>query len=330
MADHVVALAVEHILKILRPSPEDTSPPPSSVCEFAPGLLAQLPCVTVSAQAAPGRKPGLGRTFEMEQAPAPPAPPGQPVSGTLDRGEAACDLQPCIVTLSLWAVTRPQLQELRAWILETDWTGQKDAVGARQRATREWEDPSGYRNRTIFLQCELRKISPSGTTPLPAAPPLVTVTSDSAVLRDGPAEGSAEIGTAGRGAQFELMGRSADSLWLQGAWGVNESVWIDAREADSAVPLSLVPESGTEIASPTGKIEVTAASKAAISVWKQDVEYAVAMELRRSPIKDATELISEIRLNRSLSVGELIANVERTRMTRDRVEVVQDYPPDEQ
>ena len=266
----------------------------------------------------------------MEQAPAPPAPPGQPVSGTLDRGEAACDLQPCIVTLSLWAVTRPQLQELRAWILETDWTGQKDAVGARQRATREWEDPSGYRNRTIFLQCELRKISPSGTTPLPAAPPLVTVTSDSAVLRDGPAEGSAEIGTAGRGAQFELMGRSADSLWLQGAWGVNESVWIDAREADSAVPLSLVPESGTEIASPTGKIEVTAASKAAISVWKQDVEYAVAMELRRSPIKDATELISEIRLNRSLSVGELIANVERTRMTRDRVEVVQDYPPDEQ
>lgn len=324
-ADQVVQQTVEHVLAVLRAAPPNGLPPGTQFGAHITGLLDQLPFVNVSAAAVPGRRPALGGTLDLKRGAPKTPPPGQPSPPDVDWGYVSGGLQPCQFTLSLWAITRPQLDRLRQSLVEIDWVGSADWTG--QDKAHEWVDPPGTQNRTAFYQCRLDKVSASYTTAPAATPPLITVTKNNVRLRAGPSTGSTEVGTADLGAQFELLGRSADSQWVQGAWRVDLVVWLQADSVNTTVPLPWVPEAEGVGQAPAPAIHAVAPGAAATNVWRQDLDYVAVLELRQEPVEEAGERIAEIRITRQVDGSDGIVDVERTRLLADHEQVVEQFPP---
>jgi hypothetical protein len=205
-------------------------------------------------------------------------------------------------------LTRPQSRELRKRIVSHPvWSA---------RPSREWEDPAGTSNKTTILQACLCEVAPAETVRLPDAPSLGTITVDGAVLRDAPSAAASEVGKADRGGKFELLGRSEDSLWLLGASGPSGLFWAEASDAETTVPVELLPDTAPVIAAQPGIAGLPQGiAPAEVAAWRQAIRFDAMIEFECRPIEKSKELIGEIVVEEEISIGDLIAGLERTRIT---------------
>ena len=306
---------------------------------YEPGMLNQLPFVSVSAEAATARRPGLGDLVGLKR---------ETVDGSpLDLGFATGYAGEAVLTLNLWALTRPQLEQLHAAVAELAWVNREHT----------WEAPPGTLNRTVFLRCQLDKRFASTPTPLPPAPPHITVTANNINLRSGPANNASLIGQGHKDDQFELLGRSQDAAWLQGCCFNGQAVWMQANQVETSIPLALIPVAGNPGLGPTGDSQpvgpgpvadthpaeggdapqgtasidpgtaiLATAAQPVTTVLRQDLRYVAYLEFTQEPLVAAGELIDEIRITRQIAAGEVILDTERTRLFADHAEVVDEFP----
>lgn len=308
-AIRLVQRAVEHVLAVLQEDLPADLRARIQAGDYLPGLLGQLPFISVSAETPAARTIGLGGKVKLKR---------DRVDNVLvDLGEVSGDSGECRFTLTLWALTRPQLEQLRAAVQEMAWT----------RREVSWEAPPNILNRTIFPRCWLASISASAATPLPHPPPNIIVQANTLTLRASPSDSSQSLGQAKKGDQFELLGRSQDSVWVQGCGPRGEVVWMRAQSVDLSVPLSVVPEIGGTGAAPAGGIELAPTSTPATTVWRQDLLFAAYLEATQEPTVTPGERITEIRITRQLGTEEQVLDTERTRLLADHEEVVEEFPP---
>ncbi len=306
---------------------------------YEPGLLNQLPFITVSASAETARRSGLGDLVGLKR---------ETVDGSpLDLGFTTGYGGEVAFTLSLWAITRPQLEQVHAAVTELTWVN-------RERA---WEAPAGTLNCTVFLRCHLDQRFASIPTPLPPAPPHITVTANNVNLRAEPANDSTLVGQAQQDEQFELLGRNDGADWVQGCCFDGRAVWLRANQAETSIPLPLIPVTDDSGPGPTGDTEpdgpgptsdtqpseggdappgtadvdpgtaiLATADQPVTTVLRQDQRYVAFLEVTQEPTKASGELIDEIRITRQIAAGDVTLDTERTRLFADHVEVVDEFP----
>jgi hypothetical protein len=321
--DQIVPRTVEHVVAVLHGTLGQL-PPHTQVGDYAPALPSQLPCLTVSAEALSGRRAVLGNLLDTKQGAGALPPPS--LSGKVDWGPVTGDAQPCHFAVSLWAITRAQLDSLRAALLEVDWTG-RQAETAREVEYRWEETIEGavmafsrrLRHRWRFRQCRLASQSARYAAALDTPPPLVTVTT-TAPLRSDASDASAEIGAAQPGAELELLGRSADGAWVQGGWHGGQTAWLKAESAALSVPLSLIPVVEGSVQGPAGGIQATAAGARGSSAWRQDVVYSAVLETAQEPVEETGDRIREIEITWRTDSGEASAGDPAVRRTKTVVE----------
>lgn len=221
-ADRIVRQAIEHVQAVLQEDLPADLRALVQIGTYIPGLLHQLPFITIAAEAEATRSVGLGRIVSLKRVLVEGAP--------VDLGYVTGDASECRLTLSLWSVTRPQLERLRAAVEGIAWT----------RREHVWEAPIGALNRTSFLRCRLREMSASLAVPFAPAP-RITIRGNNVNLRAGPGNDFPSLGRAANGDQFELLGRNPDATWVQGCCLARQPVWIAARFVETPVPLSAVP-----------------------------------------------------------------------------------------
>jgi hypothetical protein len=306
--DRIVPQAIQHVLAVLRHDlPEDVRAL-TGTGDFVPGLLGYLPFISVSAEAMPARTAPLGHTMSLKR---------EMINGApVDLGYVTGGAGECRITLSLWAVTRPQLQRVRQAVQEITWTHRPYT----------WEAPSGVLNRTMLLRSQLDSISSCMVAELPPAPPHFTVTASNTRLHTRPDSSSDELGRVDQGTQFELLGRDADGNWVQGCCYQGQTVWVDVQKVETSVPLAVVPEVEEVESVPPEEMTATAAPTPGTTVWRQDLQLVAYLQATQEPIEAAGELIEEVRITRELDAGGETPDVERTRLWADREEVVEEFP----
>ena len=306
---------------------------------YEPGMLNQLPFVSVSAEATAARRPGLGDLVGLKRE----TIDGSPVDlgfTTGYAGEAA-------LILNLWAITRPQLEQLYAAVADLAWVNREHT----------WEAPPGTLNRTMFLRCQLDRRLASTPTPLPPAPPHITVTANNVNLRAGPDNNTDLIGQAQRDDQFELLGQNDGAIWVQGCCFDGQAVWLRANQVETSIPLALLPVTDNSVINPAGDAEPAApgptsdaqpaeggdtipatasidpgtailatAAQPVTAVLRQDLRYIAYLEITQEPTVAAGELIDEIRITRRVAAGDVVLDTERTRLSEDHAEVVDEFP----
>lgn len=333
-ADRIVQQAIEHVQAILQEDLPADLRALVQIGAYRPGLLHQLPFITIAAEVEATRALGLGRTVSLKRA---------LVEGSLtDLGYITGDAGECRFTLSLWSITRPQLERLRSAVEGIAWT----------RRERVWEAPVGTLNRTSFLRCRLSEVPASLTVPLAPAPPRITVRGNNVNLRAGPGDDFPSLGQAANGDQFELLGRNPDATWLQGCCLARRPVWIAANFAETSVPLLAVPlaediptragprravvpggEDDPPISGPTraagidaGAAILATAAMSVTTIWRLDLTYIAYLEATQEPITSAGGLIEELHITRHLPGEGVIVDTERTRRLADREEIVAEFP----
>ncbi len=331
VTDDVVQPTIAHVLAILAQElPEDLREG-TRLGAYFPGLIHLLPFISVTAESTTGRTTGLGRTIGLKRT----LIDGSPV----DLGYITGDAGACQFTLTLWAVTRPQLVRLREAIERIPWLFLE----------RTWEEPPGTLNRALLLRCRLRRAPAALAAPMALAP-RITVRANNLNLRTGPSTGFDRLGQANNGDQFELLGRTEDGTWVQGCCFEGQVVWMAARFVETSVPLSAIPvaediptlpaatenlEGEGEPLAPdeaqpagidAGTAILAAAAVPVTTVWRQDLEFSAYLEITQEPLESAGERIEEIRIIRHLRKPDGSLDTERTRRFADSEEIVEEFP----
>jgi hypothetical protein len=63
-----------------------------------------------------------------------------------------------------------------------------------------------------------------------------------------------------------------------------------------------------------------------VALWKQELQYIGYLEIRKEPIVDVGERITEIRLTRQLTANGEVEDTERTIFAEDGEAVVEEFP----
>ncbi len=332
--DRIMQQAIEHVQAVLQEDLPADWRALVRIGAYVPGLLNQLPFITITAEAKAARALGLGRLVSLKRALVEGAP--------MDLGYITGDVGECRFTLSLWSVTRPQLERLRAAVEDIAWT----------RRARVWEAPTGTLNRTSFLRCRLSEVPASLAVPLAPAPPRITIRGNNVNLRAGPGNDFPSLGRAVNGDQFELLGRNQDATWVQGCCLAGQPMWVAARFVETSVPLPAVPlaedippragprhaagpeDEGDPVAPESARARgidagtaiLAAATVPITTVWRLDLTYIAYLEATQEPITSAGGLIEELRITRHLQGEGVILDTERTRRFADREEIVDEFP----
>lgn len=294
--------------------------------DYLPGLVSQLPFVTVAATIKSVRNTGIGGAIGMKQ---------ERIDGALvDLGEIIGSTGVGELTLTLWAVTRPQLELVRNAITALTW----------QRRPRQWEAPAGVLNRAMFLTCVLTSINAAIVAPLPPSPPHFTINANNTDLLNAPDASATVLGQAQQGQAFETLGRSADSTFVQGCCFNGQPFWVAAAGVTTTLPLTIIPvvpppviadpqgaprrrrrnapaaTVATTVIDPGTAILATATT-APITAWRQDLLYTTHLELTQEPLTGG-ELIEEVRLTQQLGLDGAVLHTERLRITANGAQVV--------
>ena len=308
MADRIVQHTVEHVLAVLREDLAEDVRSLVGIGDLTPGLLGQLPFISVAAEAQPARLSPLGGTLALKREVIDGAP--------VDLGYVTGGAGEVRFTLSVWATTRPQVERVRRAAQAITWL---------QRA-HTWEAPSGTLNRTVFLRCRLDSVALSAPVALAPAPPHFTISAANTPMRAAPDSGSAEVGRVDQGVQFELLGRDDDADWVQGCCFEGQAIWVNAQKAECSIPLAAVPVASGEEPVGIGAATATEAPALGATVWRQEFRYVGYLEHTREPIEAEGALIEELRIVRQLDTAGEAPDVERTRLFRDREVVVEEFP----
>src|SRR5687768_13276142 len=118
-------LTVEHVIGLLHEDLPVELRTRTLIGEHFPGLLSQLPFISVVATVKGARNTGLGGTVGIKRVVVD--------SALVDLGYITGESGACEFTLTLWAITRPQLEEVRVALEAIDWV----------RRMRESEAPEG-------------------------------------------------------------------------------------------------------------------------------------------------------------------------------------------
>lgn len=270
--------------------------------DYLPGLLSQLPFVTVTAAIKRVRNTGLGGTIGLKQT---------QIDGTLvDLGYVTGVIALGELTFTLWAITRPQLETLRNALTMLSWA----------RRTRQWEAPPGVLNQLTFLTGQLADPSAVLVAPLPPAPPHFTINANNTDLRNAPDANATLLGQAQQGEAFEVLGRSADAAFIQGCCFQGQPIWVAATAVTPSLALAAVPVVAAPVAAPQaapnprrrrtpaaaravidpGTAILATASIPPITAWRQDLTYTIQLELTQEPVV-AGERITEIQMSQQLN-----------------------------
>ncbi len=347
VAHQAAAQTVDHVMALLGEDLPADVRAQVQIGAHLPGLLAQLPFLSVAAEEVAARAVGLARTVSLQRVQVDGAP--------VDLGYRTGDASECRFTITLWAFTRPQLESLRAAVMALPWTQRE----------RSWETPASegaprLRHRTMFLRCRLVTASPGLASPLAPPPPSITITANLTTLRAGPGNAFPSLGQARRDDQFELLGRSADSAWVQGCCRNGQPVWIEVSAVELTLPLTLTPlappaptplvapgfaaeppagegpaadrgEDARSTGAPTASVDVGAAILATAaapitSVWRQDLTFIGYLEATQEPLESAGAPISEVDIVRQIEGPGQVVDTERTRRLADHEEIVEAFP----
>lgn len=290
--------------------------------DYLPGLVSQLPFVTVAATVKSVRNTGIGGAIGMKQ---------ERIDGALvDLGEITGSTGVGELTLTLWAVTRPQLATVRDAITALTW----------QRRPRQWEAPAGVLNRAMFLTCHLANSTAAIVAPLPPAPPHFTINANNTDLRNAPDGNATVLGQAQQGQAFEILGRSADSTFVQGCCFNGQPFWVASASVTTTLPLAIIPVvTPPVIADPPGAPRrrrrnapaaaaidpgtaiLASATTAPITAWRQELVYITHLEVTQEPLTGG-ELIEALQLTQQLGLDGAVLHTERLRITANGAQVV--------
>lgn len=312
----VAQITVQQVIAILQADLPSTLLTGLRIGDYMPGLLSHLPFVTVAATIKRVRNTGVGGTVGLKQA---------PIDGALvDLGYVTGMLCLGELTLTLWTITRPQLENLRNALTALAWA----------QRTRQWEAPSGVLNRVTFLNSQLADASVASVAPLPPAPPHFIINANNTELRNAPAANATVLGQAQQGEVFEILGRSADAIFIQGCCFQGQPIWVAAAAVAPSLALATVPVVEPPVAAPQaapkprrrrtpaaeravidpGTAILATASSSPITAWRQDFTYTIQLELTQEPVT-AGDRIAEIQISQQLSADGVALHTERTRLT---------------
>lgn len=285
--------------------------------DYMPGLLSQLPFVTVTATLKQVRNTGVGGTIDLKQA---------QIDGALvDLGYVTGVTGLGELTFTLWAITRPQLENLRNALTMLSWA----------RRSRQWEAPPGILNRVTFLTGQLAEHSAALVAPLPPAPPHFTVNANNTDLRNAPDANAPVLGQAQSGQTFELLGRTADATFVQGCCFQGQPIWVAAAAVTTSLALPNVPVVVAPLAAPQdapkprrrrtpvaanaaaidpGTAILATASLSPITAWRQDLTYTIQLELTQEPVA-AGDRIAEIQMSQQLNQDGGPLHTDHVRLT---------------
>ena len=212
---------------------------------------------------------------------------------------------------------------------------------------RLWTGPPGVLNRTIFRRCRLDKVSSGSPAPLPPPPPRIAVGVDTLDLHEEPSNSSRVLGQARSGDQFALLGRNADSSWVQGCCFGGQPAWMAAQSVEVSLPMLAVPiTSGgtrsapaassegkrkpvqkgvTEVASRSidvGTAILATSTQAVITVWRQELQFRAYLEASQEPTQAAGPPIEQIDIIRHLAEDGRVLDTEHTQRLANREEIV--------
>lgn len=346
LAQQAAAQTVEHVMALLREDLPAGLRAQVQIGAHLPGLLAQLPFLSVAAEEVAARAVGLARTISLQRVQIDGAP--------VDLGYRTGDASECRFTITLWAFTRPQLESLRAAVMALSWTQREHSWETPAIVSPDGESTPRLRHRTVFLRCRLVTASPGLASPLAPPPPLITITANLTTLRSGPGNAFPSLGQARRDDQFELLGRSADSAWVQGCCRNGQPVWIEVSAVELTLPLAMTPlaplvapgfaaeppreggeteggESPRSAGTVTASVDVGAAILATaaapiVSVWRQDLTFIGYLEATQEPLESAGAPISEVDIVRQIEGPAGSIDTERTRRFADHEEIVETFP----
>lgn len=319
-AERIVEQTIDHVIAVLRADlPADLQA--TTIACYLPGLPSQLPFVSVAAERVKRGAVGLGRVVALKRAPS--------NSSWVDLGYVTASAGECLFSLSLWTVTRLQLEALREAVLSINWV-QREHV---------WAAVPGALNRTVFRRCRLEKSTAAVGAPLPPAPPHIRVNTDELILRVEPSDAAAASGQAQRGDQFELVGRNADATWVQGCCSAGQPVWMVAESVEVSLPLAAVPVTSAsrsagrrrsarraaDTGGPAplatrgavidpGTAMLAVAASPVTTVWQQELQFRAYLEASEEPTEPGGPPIQEIGVVRHLAADELVLDTERTRL----------------
>lgn len=298
----VAQVTVQQVMAMLQtelPSEQVTG---LRIGDYMPGLLSQLPFVTITATINRVRNTGVGGTIDLKQA---------QIDGALvDLGYVTGVTGLGTLTFTLWAITRPQLENLRNALTTVSWA----------RRTRQWEAPLGVLNRVTFLTGQLAEHSATLVAPLPPAPPHLTINANNTDLRNAPDANAPVLGQAQSGQTFEVLGRTADATLIQGCCFQGQPIWVAAAAVTTSLALANVPVVALGLATPQaapkphrrrtpaasaaaidpGTAILATASLSPITAWRQDLTYTIQLELTQEPVA-AGERIAEIQMSQQLN-----------------------------
>lgn len=324
---HFAQATVQHAIAILQADLPADLLSQVHVGDYLPGLLSQLPFVTVTATIKQMRKTGVGGTIGLKQ---------EQIEGALvDLGYITGVSGLGELTLTLWAITRPQLETMRAALTALAWA----------RRSRQWEAPAGVLNRAMFLSSQLAESSAAIVAPLPPAPPHFTINANNTELRNVPDPNAAVLGQAQQGQVFELLGRNTDATFIQGCCFQGQPIWVAATAVTTSLALASIPVVALPVADPQGMPKrrrraapATAASAVIdpgtailataattpITAWRQDLIYTTHLELTQEPLA-AGDLIDEVRITQQLASDGALLHTERLRITASGVQAVNNF-----
>ena len=318
--------AVQHTIAILQADLPADLVAQVRIGDYLPGLLSQLPFVTVTATIKQVRNTGVGGMIGLKQ---------EQIDGALvDLGYVTGVTGLGTLTFTLWAITRPQLENLHNALMAVSWA----------RRSRQWEAPTGVLNRAMFLTAQLAESNAAGVAPLPPAPPHFTINANNTDVHNAPDPNAVVLGQAQQGEVFEILGRSADAAFVQGCCFQGQPVWVAATAVTASIALATVPVVTTPPAMPQGapkrrrKVNPASASAAIdpgtailatapttpITAWRQDLIYRTHLELTQEPLT-AGDLIQEVQMTQQLGREDGILHTARMRLTATGAQAVDHF-----
>ena len=272
-----------------------------------PGLVGDLPFISVAAEVAGARLTGSGQTIDIAHT---------QVNGSLiDIGFRNGLAGDCYFHLQVWAVTQTQLEKIRDALLEVDWLAHRNS----------WENPPGTLNRTAMLRCQLANTGLAELSPLSLTPPMIVINVNKANLHSGASTSSSVLGEAHNNDRFELLGRSADNSFLQGRCLEGHIIWVSVSNAIAPVPISRAPLA-ENLPVTTGATYSPFPVLGNIAFWRQALKYQGVMELTQEPLTDSGEQIEEVRVSHTIDAGEQAPAIEREIIFSDHVVKVTNFP----
>lgn len=325
---HFAQATVQHALAILQTDLPADLRASLRLGDYLPGLLSQLPFVTVTATIKRVRNTGVGGTIDLKQA--------QIEGALVDLGYVTGASGLGELTLTLWAITRPQLEMVRTAVTALTWA----------RRTRQWEAPAGLLNQAAFLTCQLAESSAALVAPLPPAPPHFVINANNTDLLSLPDPNAPVLGQASQGQTFELLGRTADMTFIQGCCFQGQPIWVTATAVTATVALATIPivtppplaapqatpkrrRRNLPVAAASAAIDpgtaiLATASTTPITAWRQDLRYLTHLELTQEPLA-AGDLIDEVQLSQHLAREGALLHTDRLRITAQGAQAVNNF-----